>query len=484
MATRFGGVGDTSMENPDTQDVDNVNEDESQNENIQNLLCKTAHLRQLVEDRNNVPSEAVHDLEQRLNELTLTLHHPDTPIENVLDRYTKTLCTAQKKTSLESSLLQHIPILNEQDSSQLEDWLMDIETASESTGKSRAKLAQVKSRGLVRTLISKALTAQKSWEEIKDSLHLKISNADIHTSISRFMDIQQTDKESLATYVHRFKWEASRCKFNNDATTIRIFLKGLKNAHTIVTKVYEKGPQTLTEAIKEVEKLQAAQQITSTLLPTSSVNTMSSDNDRCFQCQEVGHMAHYCPHIQCYNCDIYGHVAMDCPDKILPSSTLACHRTDTNDRYRRSSSRHHNHTRCSHHDYKDRSIFSCSQSHPHNHRYRSSSCQDPHRSHSRSFHRPSHHSISCHRSSSSYLHWHDTPHHRPSSHRNISQDDSISQHKSRKQHYRLARGSSSTLQASSWKHKDKRHKQVTIDDPPLEYYSSDDNGSDSEDDVN
>ena len=34
-----------------------------------------------------------------------------------------------------------------------------------------------------------------------------------------------------------------------------------------------------------------------------------------------------------------------------------------------------------------------SQSHPHNHRYRGSSCQDPHRSHSRSFHRPSHHSF-------------------------------------------------------------------------------------------
>ena len=120
------------------------------------------------------------------------------------------------------------------------------------------------------------------------------------------MDIQQTDKESLATYVHRFKWEASRCKFNNDAATIRIFLKGLKNAHTIATKVYEKGPQTLTEAIREVEKLQAAQQLTSTLLPTSLVNTMSSDNDRCFQCQEVGHMACYCPHIWCYDCDNYG----------------------------------------------------------------------------------------------------------------------------------------------------------------------------------
>ena len=67
---------------------------------------------------------------------------------------------------------------------------------------------------------------------------------DTHTSISHFIDIQQTDRASLATYVHRFKWEASRYKFNNDATTIRIFLKGLKNAHTIATKVYEKGPQT------------------------------------------------------------------------------------------------------------------------------------------------------------------------------------------------------------------------------------------------
>ena len=409
------------MENSKTQDVDNVSEDESQDEDlIKQLLCKTACLKQYIADRDNEPREAIHDLEQRLNELTLTLHCQDIPIENVLDRYTKTLCTAQKKTSLESSLLQDISILNGQDSSQLEDWLMDIETASELTGESRTKLAQAKSRGLVRTLISEALTAQNNWEEIKDSLHLKISNVDIHTSISRFIDIQQTDKESLATYVHRFKWEASRCKFNNDTATLRIFLKGLKNAHTIATKVYEKGPHTLLEAIKEVEKLQAAQQITSTLLPTSLVNTMSSDNDRCFQCQEIGHMAHYCPHIQCYNCNNYRHVAMDCPDKILPSSTLACCRTDTNNRHDRSSSRHHSHTRQSHRDYKDRSRFNCSRSHPHDHRYRSSSCQNYHRSCSRSFHRPSRCSLSCHRSSSSYHHCCNTPHCRPSSHRNTS----------------------------------------------------------------
>ena len=189
--------------------------------------------------------------------------------------------------------------------------------------KGRTKLAQAKSRGLVRTLITEVLIAHKSWEEIKDSLCLKILNVDIHTSISQFMDIQQNDKESLATYVHRFKRDANRCKFDNDTATIHIFLKGLKNAHTIATKVYEKGPQTLSEAIKQVEKLQAAQQITSSLLPVSSVNTMSSDNDRCFQCQETGHMACYCPHIKCYDCDNYGHVAMDCLDKIPPSGTPA-----------------------------------------------------------------------------------------------------------------------------------------------------------------
>ena len=185
MATCFSGVGDAPVENPKNQETDNVSEDQSQDEDlIRQLIHETADLKQFVEYKNNEPREAIHDLEQRLNDLTLALCHQNTPIKNVLDRYTKTQCTAQKKTSLESSLLQDIPILNGQVSSQLEDWLMDIETASELTSESRTKLAQAKLRGLVRTLITKAIIAQKSWEEIKDTLHLKISNADIHTSIS------------------------------------------------------------------------------------------------------------------------------------------------------------------------------------------------------------------------------------------------------------------------------------------------------------
>ena len=42
MATHFNGVGDTSMENPETQDIDNVSEEAFQDENIvQKLLHKT-----------------------------------------------------------------------------------------------------------------------------------------------------------------------------------------------------------------------------------------------------------------------------------------------------------------------------------------------------------------------------------------------------------------------------------------------------------
>ena len=47
------------------------------------------------------------------------------------------------------------------------------------------------------------------------------------------MEIQQKEKESLAAYIHHFKTEAKRCNVTNNATTIRIFVKGLKNAHSL-----------------------------------------------------------------------------------------------------------------------------------------------------------------------------------------------------------------------------------------------------------
>ena len=112
MATCFGGVGNTPIEDSRTQETDNISEGESQDEDlIRQVLTETAYIKQFVEEKYNEPREAIHKMEQRLDDLTLVLHCQNTPIENVLDRYTETLCTAQKKTSLESSLLQDIPIL-------------------------------------------------------------------------------------------------------------------------------------------------------------------------------------------------------------------------------------------------------------------------------------------------------------------------------------------------------------------------------------
>ena len=78
-------------------------------------------------------------------------------------------------------------------------------------------------------------------DNIKDSLCLEICNSDIHTSISCFIEIQQIEKESLTAYIHQFKTEAKRCNFTNNTATIRIFVKGLKNTHSLATQIYEKG---------------------------------------------------------------------------------------------------------------------------------------------------------------------------------------------------------------------------------------------------
>ena len=134
-----------------------------------------------------------------------------------------------------NTLIQDIPILSGNDSTLLEDWLVDIETAANLTAESRTKLAQAKSKGLTCTLITQALTSGKCWDDMKYLLHLKLCNSDIHTSVSCFMGIQQKEKESLAAYIHHFERDAKRCNFTNSAATIRIFVKGLKNAHTLAT---------------------------------------------------------------------------------------------------------------------------------------------------------------------------------------------------------------------------------------------------------
>ena len=197
--------------------------------------------------------------------LNLQPSAPSEPLDEVLQKYTETLCSAPKQTTFASTLIQDIPTFNGSDSTQLEDWLVDIETAADLSDESRTKLAQGKSKGLPCTIVTEAITLHKNWEEIKDSLHLKLCNSNIHTSISHFMDIQQKDNESLVVYIHRFKRGAKRCNFTSNTVTIRVFIKGLKNTHTLAAHIYEKGHQMLTDAISEIEKLQAVQQLTATL---------------------------------------------------------------------------------------------------------------------------------------------------------------------------------------------------------------------------
>ena len=226
--------------------------------------------------------------------------NPPAPIETLRDlikHYTNTLSSAQKQTNLTNALLQDILVFNGHDATQLEDWLVDIEAAADLTAESRTKLAQAKSKGLTCTLMSEAITSGNSWDHIKDVLQLNICNCDIHTSISHFMEIKQKEKESLTAYVHHFKREAKRCNFTNNTVTIRIFAKGLKNMHSLAAHIYEKGPQTLADAIAEVEELQAAQQLTATFIPSSTVNVMSHEEDHCFQCQESGQLACHCPNV-------------------------------------------------------------------------------------------------------------------------------------------------------------------------------------------
>ena len=59
---------------------------------------------------------------------------------------------------------------------------------------------------------------------------------------------------------------------------------------SLATHIYEKGPQTLSDAISKVEKFNVVQQLTVTITPPSMVNMMSNNEERCFQCQEHGHI--------------------------------------------------------------------------------------------------------------------------------------------------------------------------------------------------
>ena len=131
-----------------------------------------------------------------MQNLSIALHPPSPPtptepFREVIWQYTNTLCTTQKQSNLTNSLLQDIAVFNEQNSTKLEEWLTDIETAADLINESRAKLAKAKLRGLTCTLVTETINLDKSLDEIKDLLWLKLCNADTHTYTSHFMEIQQ-----------------------------------------------------------------------------------------------------------------------------------------------------------------------------------------------------------------------------------------------------------------------------------------------------
>ena len=69
---------------------------------------------------------------------------PPEPLDEALQQYTETLCSAQKQITFANTLIQDIPTFNGSDSKQLEDWFVDIETTANLTDESRTKLEQAK----------------------------------------------------------------------------------------------------------------------------------------------------------------------------------------------------------------------------------------------------------------------------------------------------------------------------------------------------
>ena len=106
-------------------------------------------------------------------------------------------------------MLQDILSFDGQDSSRLEDWIKDIETATDILTESCTFLAEAKSCTLTHMLIHKATETGKCWNEIKGILGLKLCNANIHSYTSCFMEIKQKDNETLAPYIHHFKTAAT-----------------------------------------------------------------------------------------------------------------------------------------------------------------------------------------------------------------------------------------------------------------------------------
>ena len=126
--------------------------------------------------------------------------------------------------------------------------------------------------------------------------------------------------------------------------------------------IYEKGPQTLSEVIRIVEKFTAAQ-VTATLKP--SLVSMMSNDERCFVCGQTGHFGHPLPWCTVLQLQWIQPLCTRLPNNI-PSSGTPCNQDRSHSRqqytqsqrdrsqsthYRHRHERHFNKSHCwSHHD--------------------------------------------------------------------------------------------------------------------------------------
>ena len=184
--------------------------------------------------------------------------------------------------------------------------------------------------------------------------------------------------------------------------------------------------------------------------------------------------------IRCFDCNEYSHVAADCPDKITPSDTPACHgKHHSNMRHQtRSTSRHHNRTDTGLADPDHVCALTDTEV----------TVKITHREvtpgHITGVPTEAHHATD---TQTLIVTNGDTPHRRSSLHRSSSmhsRDCSVSRpHTLYKTSQTASSKPSYNSNKTAWKHKDKKYRKVTIDNPPSDYYSSDEPSSDSEEDL-
>ena len=267
-------------------------------------------------------SNDIRELVAGIRDLSSTL------IQNNNSSMNTTLNNSNRRHQLSISVLNDIDTFNGKQGHKLDNWLADIKNAATLVEENEVIVAKGKARGLAWNLIKEH--EDKPWSHIKEQLCNHLNNASIHTYTWRFIEIQQKDSEMLTAYIHRFKKEAKHCNFDSHPAKIRIFLKGLINSSKIAPGVYEKGLETIKDAISIVEKINSAQCIAASFSQNHQISMMKrgstnhhTPSQDCSNCGQSGHPWFTCPHIICDGCNQYGHIYRHCWDRIPPSGTVS-----------------------------------------------------------------------------------------------------------------------------------------------------------------